>query len=160
MTQQSTVVLEVRVYPAGTPGQVLLEVAQHGPVYLTGPELARTLRSAAEIYDDDDGDRVPAGRHRYLASAAGTCIADAGGRACGLPPDALVHFHTSGLAVEPVENPADPADKPHRPPPHGYWPGSTTWCLYLFDGRLCGLPWDDPVHGLEGSGLREQEPPR
>jgi hypothetical protein len=144
--QQARVTLVVRVYPAGTPGQVLIEVVQQGPVYLTGPEIARTLRSAAQ----NAGGAMMV-RHRFLADVAGTCLADVDGAACGQPSDAPIHDDGSWPAREPLQGPVQQ---------HPYMSGSADWCLRLVDGRVCGLPWDDPVHGLEGWGIRKQEPPR
>jgi hypothetical protein len=37
--------------------------------------------------------------------------------------------------------------------PHGYFDGSTGWCIHLAGGRVCGEPWDAPVHGLDQVGL-------
>jgi hypothetical protein len=99
---QPSVVLVVRVFPSGTPGAVLIDTEQQGPVFLTEQEIGRTLRSAARRFDDDD----PPGQ----------------------PPA----------------------------PPHGYMPGSVEWCLRIVGGRVCGRPWDDAVHGLQGWGLEQQ----
>jgi hypothetical protein len=150
MTQQPTVVLMVRVYPSGTPGTVLIETEQQGPVHLTADEIARTLRSAATRFDTAEppeaADAQPVIDMRELTGhhddgycpGINSCerLQDIWrGLAKGVPGTCMlcdgVHW---------------PWENHHASTPHPYRPGGAGWCMRIVYGRTCGKPWDADIH--------------